>query len=205
MQHPADDPNSDIVTTHFDYHSIDQNLLKLDILGHDDPTMIRMLFDLTGIDPTKVPLDDKETMSIFRSTEALGVTPEQIHSEVGSYGIPEFGTKFVRGMLVDTKPTTFGELISISGLSHGTDVWLNNGQELVNQGIVTLSEAIGCRDDIMIYLIKQGLPPKLAFKIMEFVRKGKASKDPEKWQEFEKTMREYNIPEWYIGSCKKIK
>ena len=205
IQHPADDPNSDIVTTHFDYHSIDQNLLKLDILGHDDPTMIRMLFDITGIDPTKVPLDDKETMSIFRSTEALGVTPEQIHSEVGSYGIPEFGTKFVRGMLVDTKPTTFGELISISGLSHGTDVWLNNGQELVNSGIVTLSEAIGCRDDIMIYLIKQGLPPKKAFKIMEFVRKGKASKDPEKWQEFEADMREYNIPEWYIGSCKKIK
>ena len=167
--------------------------------------MIRMLFDLTGIDPTKVALDDKETMSIFSSTKALGVTPEQIHSEVGSYGIPEFGTKFVRGMLVDTKPTTFGELISISGLSHGTDVWLNNGQELVNSGIVTLSEAIGCRDDIMIYLIKQGLPPKLAFKIMEFVRKGKASKDPEKWQEFEATMREYNIPEWYIGSCKKIK
>lgn len=205
IQHPADDPNSDIVTTHFDYHSIDQNLLKLDILGHDDPTMIRMLFDITGVDPTKVPLDDKETMSIFRSTEALGVTPEQIHSEVGSYGIPEFGTKFVRGMLVDTKPTTFGELISISGLSHGTDVWLNNGQELVNSGIVTLSEAIGCRDDIMIYLIKQGLPPKKAFKIMEFVRKGKASKDPEKWQEFEADMREYNIPEWYIGSCKKIK
>ena len=155
VQHPADDPNSDIITTHFDYHSIDQNLLKLDILGHDDPTMIRMLFDLTGIDPTKVPLDDKDTMSIFSSTKILGVTPEQIHSEVGTFGIPEFGTKFVRGMLVDTKPTTFNELISISGLSHGTDVWLNNGQELVNQGIVTLSEAIGCRDDIMLYLIKK--------------------------------------------------
>ncbi|MGN1269833.1 MAG: PolC-type DNA polymerase III [Clostridia bacterium] len=205
VQHPADDPNSDIITTHFDYHSIDQNLLKLDILGHDDPTMIRMLFDLTGIDPTKVPLDDKETMSIFSSTDVLGVTPEQIHSEVGTFGIPEFGTKFVRGMLVDTRPTTFNELISISGLSHGTDVWLNNGQELVNQGIVTLSEAIGCRDDIMLYLIKQGLPPKPAFKIMEFVRKGKASKDPEKWKEYEAMMREYNIPEWYIGSCQKIK
>ena len=205
VQHPADDPNSDIITTHFDYHSIDQNLLKLDILGHDDPTMIRMLFDLTGIDPTKVPLDDKDTMSIFSSTKILGVTPEQIHSEVGTFGIPEFGTKFVRGMLVDTKPTTFNELISISGLSHGTDVWLNNGQELVNQGIVTLSEAIGCRDDIMLYLIKKGLPPKPAFKIMEFVRKGKASKDPEKWKEHEAMMREYNIPEWYIGSCQKIK
>ncbi len=205
VQHPADDPNSDIITTHFDYHSIDQNLLKLDILGHDDPTMIRMLYDITGIDPTKVPLDDKETMSIFSSTKALGVTPEQIHSEVGSYGIPEFGTKFVRGILVDTKPTTFSELISISGLSHGTDVWLNNGQELVEKGIVTLSEAIGCRDDIMLYLIKAGMPSKPAFKIMEFVRKGKASKDPEKWQEYEKMMREYNIPEWYIDSCKKIK
>ena len=205
VQHPADDPNSDIITTHFDYHSIDQNLLKLDILGHDDPTMIRMLYDLTGIDPTKVPLDDKETMSIFSSTKVLGVTPEQIHSEVGTYGIPEFGTKFVRGILVDTKPTTFNELISISGLSHGTDVWLNNGQELVEQGIVTLSEAIGCRDDIMLYLIKQGMPPKPSFKIMEFVRKGKASKDPEKWKEYETMMREYKIPEWYIGSCQKIK
>lgn len=181
VQHPADDPNSDIVTTHFDYHSIDQNLLKLDILGHDDPTMIRMLFDLTGKDPTKVPLDDKETMSIFSSTKALGLTPEQINnSEVGTFGVPEFGTKFVRGMLVDTKPTTFAELISISGLSHGTDVWLNNAQELINQGIVTLSEAIGCRDDIMVYLMKKGLEPNHAFKIMETVRKGKALKDPEK-------------------------
>ncbi len=205
VQHPADDPNSDIITTHFDYHSIDQNLLKLDILGHDDPTMIRMLYDITGIDPTKVPLDDKETMSIFSSTEALGVTPEQIHSEVGSYGVPEFGTKFVRGMLVDTKPTTFDELIRISGLSHGTDVWLNNAQELIESGTTTLKDAICCRDDIMIYLIKQGLPPGKAFKIMEFVRKGKPSKEPDKWKEFEELMREYNIPEWYIESCKKIK
>lgn len=205
VQHPADDPNSDIVTTHFDYHSIDQNLLKLDILGHDDPTMIRMLFDLTGEDPTKVPLDDKETMSIFRSTEALGVTPEQIHSEVGTFGVPEFGTKFVRGMLVDTKPTTFAELISISGLSHGTDVWLNNAQELINQGIVTLSEAIGCRDDIMVYLMKKGLEPNHAFKIMETVRKGKALKDPEKWAEYVKIMKDHDVPEWYIKSCEKIK
>ena len=205
VQHPADDPTSDIITTHFDYHSIDQNLLKLDILGHDDPTMIRMLFDITGQDPTKVPLDDKETMSIFSSTEALGVTPEQIHSEVGSYGVPEFGTKFVRGMLVDTRPKTFEELIRISGLSHGTDVWLNNAQTLINEGTIKLDEAICTRDDIMIYLIKEGLPPQKAFKIMEFVRKGKPSKDPEKWKEHEATMREYNIPEWYIGSCKKIK
>ena len=205
VQHPADDPNSDIITTHFDYHSIDQNLLKLDILGHDDPTMIRMLYDLTGIDPTKVPLDDKETMSIFSSTKALGVTPEQIHSEVGSFGVPEFGTKFVRGMLVDTKPTTFEELIRISGLSHGTDVWLNNAQDLINAGTITLSEAICTRDDIMLYLIKQGVPAKPAFKIMEVVRKGKALKDKEKWAEYRKIMEDSGVPEWYIKSCEKIK
>ena len=205
VQHPADDPNSDIITTHFDYHSIDQNLLKLDILGHDDPTMIRMLYDITGIDPTKVPLDDKETMSIFSSTEALGVTPEQIKSKVGSYGVPEFGTKFVRGMLVDTKPTTFDELIRISGLSHGTDVWLGNAQSLIEDGTVTLNEAICCRDDIMIYLIKKGVPPNPAFKIMETVRKGKALKDPEKWAGFVELMKEHDVPEWYIKSCEKIK
>ena len=204
VQHPADDPNSDIITTHFDYHSIDQNLLKLDILGHDDPTMIRMLYDITGIDPTKVPLDDKETMSIFSSTKALGVTPEQIKSEVGSYGIPEFGTKFVRGMLVDTRPTTFDELIRISGLSHGTDVWLGNAQTLIEEGTVTLQDAICCRDDIMIYLIKMGLDPNKAFKIMETVRKGKALKDPEKWEGFKAVMKE-NVPDWYIKSCEKIK
>lgn len=205
VQHPADDPNSDIVTTHFDYHSIDQNLLKLDILGHDDPTMIRMLQDITGIDPTKVPLDDKETMSIFSSTKALGITPEQIHSEVGSFGVPEFGTKFVRGMLVDTRPTTFDELIRISGLSHGTDVWLGNAQSLIEEGTVTLQDAICCRDDIMIYLIKQGLPPNPAFKIMETVRKGKALKDPEKWAEYVTLMKEHDVPDWYIKSCEKIK
>lgn len=205
VQHPADDPNSDIVTTHFDYHSIDQNLLKLDILGHDDPTVIRMLQDITGIDPTKIQLDDKETMSIFSSTKALGVTPEQIHSEVGSFGIPEFGTKFVRGMLVDTRPTTFDELIRISGLSHGTDVWLGNAQSLIEAGTVTLQDAICCRDDIMIYLIKMGLPPNPAFKIMETVRKGKALKDPAKWEEYKNMMKEHNVPDWYIKSCEKIK
>ncbi len=205
VQHPADDPNSDIITTHFDYHSIDANLLKLDILGHDDPTVIRMLQDLTGIDPTKVPLDDKETMSIFSSTDALGVTPKQIGSEVGSYGIPEFGTKFVRGMLEDTRPKTFDELIRISGLSHGTDVWLGNAQTLIENGTVTLTEAICCRDDIMIYLIKQGLPPNSAFKIMELVRKGKALKDPAKWAEYVALMKEHNVPDWYIKSCEKIK
>ena len=205
VQHPADEFGSDIVTTHFDYHSIDTNLLKLDILGHDDPTVIRMLQDLTGIDPTKIPLDDKDTMGIFKSTEPLGVTPEQIKSEVGTYGVPEYGTKFVRGMLVDTKPTTFDELIRISGLSHGTDVWLNNAQTLIEQGTVTLKEAICCRDDIMIYLIQKGLPPDKAFKIMETVRKGKALKDPEKWEGFKAVMKEFDIPEWYVKSCEKIK
>ena len=205
VQHPADDPTSDIITTHFDYHSIDQNLLKLDILGHDDPTMIRMLYDITGIDPTKVPLDDKETMSIFSSTEALGVSPEQINSKVGSYGVPEFGTKFVRGMLVDTKPTTFDELIRISGLSHGNDVWVGNAQELIEEGTVTLNEAICCRDDIMIYLMKKGVPPNPAFKIMETVRKGKALKDKEKWAEYVALMKEHDVPDWYIKSCEKIK
>ncbi len=200
VQHPADDPTSDIITTHFDYHSIDQNLLKLDILGHDDPTIIRMLQDLTGIDPKTIPLDDKATMSIFCSTEALDITKDQIHSEVGTFGVPEFGTKFVRGMLVDTKPTKFEELLRISGLSHGTDVWLNNAQTLIQEGTIKLEEAICTRDDIMIYLIKQGLPPKPAFKIMESVRKGKGLTE-----EQETMMREYNVPDWYISSCKKIK
>ena len=207
VQHPADDPNSDIITTHFDYHSIDGNLLKLDILGHDDPTVIRMLQDITGVAPTDVPLDDKETMSIFSSTKALGVTPEQIHSEVGTYGIPEYGTKFARGMLIDTHPTTFDELIRISGLSHGTDVWLGNAQSLIEQGIVTLQQAICCRDDIMIYLMKKGLPPDKSFKIMEAVRKGKVAKGKEpKWKdEYIPLMLEHDVPEWYIKSCEKIK
>ena len=207
VQHPADDPNSDIITTHFDYHSIDGNLLKLDILGHDDPTVIRMLQDITGVAPTDVPLDDKETMSIFSSTKALGVTPEQIHSEVGTYGIPEYGTKFARGMLLDTHPTTFDELIRISGLSHGTDVWLGNAQSLIEQGIVTLQQAICCRDDIMIYLMKKGIPPDKSFKIMEAVRKGKVAKGKEpKWKdEYIPLMLEHDVPEWYIKSCEKIK
>lgn len=205
VQHPADDPTSDIITTHFDYHSIDSNLLKLDILGHDDPTVIRMLQDLTGVDPQTIPMDDKETMSIFSSTEALGVTPQQINSKVGTFGIPEFGTKFVRGMLLDTMPKTFMDLICISGLSHGTDVWLGNAKDLIDTGIITsISEAVCTRDDIMVYLIKMGLPPNTAFKIMETVRKGKALKDA-KFPEYEELMREHQVPEWYIESCKKIK
>ncbi len=200
IQHPADDMTTDIITLHFDYHSIDQNLLKLDILGHDDPTAIRMLEDLTGIDAKKIPLDDKATMSLFTGTEALGVTPEEIGSTVGTFGVPEFGTKFVRQMLVDTKPTTFTELVRISGLSHGTDVWLNNAQTLIQDGTTTLSQAICTRDDIMVYLIYCGVEKSLSFKIMESVRKGKGLTP-----DFEAAMREQNVPEWYIDSCKKIK
>ncbi|MGD9567467.1 MAG: DNA polymerase III subunit alpha [Sedimentibacter sp.] len=205
VQHPADDPNSDIITTHFDYHSIDQNLLKLDILGHDDPTVIRMLQDITGVDPKAIPMDDKETMSLFSSTTALKVNPEQINSKIGTFGVPEFGTKFVRGMLLDTMPKTFMDLICISGLSHGTDVWLGNAKDLIDSKVInTISEAVCTRDDIMVYLIKKGLPPNSAFKIMETVRKGKALKEP-KWSEYEELMRKHNVPEWYIDSCKKIK
>ncbi len=200
IQRPADDTQSNIVTTHFDYHFLHGSILKLDILGHDDPTVIRMLEDLTGVDATTIPIGEEKTMSLFSSTEALGVKPEDIGSETGTFAIPEFGTKFVRQMLLDTKPQSFSELIRISGLSHGTDVWLNNAQELIRDGITTLSQSICCRDDIMIYLMHAGLPPKTAFKIMEDVRKGKGVKD-----EYEVVMKENNVPEWYIQSCKKIK
>jgi len=189
------------VTTHFDYHSIDHNLLKLDILGHDDPTMIRMLEDLTGLDATTIPLDCKEVMSLFKSTEALGITPEDIGGcELGALGIPEFGTDFAMQMLIDTQPTTFSDLVRIAGLSHGTDVWLGNAQTLIKEGTATISTAICTRDDIMIYLIHQGMDKELSFTIMESVRKGKGLKP-----EWEDAMKAANVPDWYIWSCKKIK
>ena len=204
-QFPAEDPTSPWRTTHFDYHAIDECVLKLDILGHSDPTQLRMIQDLTGTDITKVPLDDKDTMSIFTSTKALGVTNEQIMCKTGTLGIPEFGTPFTIGMVSETKPTTFAELVKISGLSHGTDVWLGNAQELIKNNIVPFKDVIGCRDDIMVYLMYNGVKPIKAFKIMEFVRKGRASKDPETWLEHKKTMEDANIPDWFIDSCGKIK
>ena len=204
-QFPAEDAEAEWRTTHFDYHSIDQCLLKLDILGHSDPTQLRLIQNQSGTDILKVPLDDKATMSIFTKTDALGVTTDQIMCNTGTLGIPEFGTPFTIKLVEDTKPTTFAELIKISGLSHGTDVWLGNAQELIANNIVPFKETIGCRDDIMVYLMYHGVKPIKAFKIMEFVRKGKASKDPETWQEHVKTMQEANIPEWFIGSCAKIK
>ncbi|MEC5422658.1 PolC-type DNA polymerase III [Virgibacillus sp. C22-A2] len=200
IQFPADDRKSEWRTTHFDFHSIHDNLLKLDILGHDDPTVIRMLQDLSGIDPMTIPTDDAEVMKIFSGTESLGVTTEQINCKTGTLGVPEFGTKFVRQMLEDTKPSTFAELVIISGLSHGTDVWLGNAQELINDGICELPDVIGCRDDIMVYLMHKGLEASLAFKIMEFVRKGKGLQD-----EWIHEMKKHGVPDWYIESCKKIK
>ncbi len=201
VQHPANDMKTDIVTTHFDYHSIDHNLLKLDILGHDDPTMIRMLQDMTGIDPVKIPLDDKQVMSLFASTEALGVTPDQIGGcKLGCLGIPEFGTEFAMQMVIDAKPKCFTDLVRIAGLAHGTDVWLGNAQTLIEEGTATISTAICCRDDIMIYLMHMGVEPALSFTIMESVRKGKGLKP-----EWEEAMVAANVPEWYIWSCKKIK
>ncbi len=201
VQHPANDMSTDIVTTHFDYHSIDHNLLKLDILGHDDPTMIRMLQDLTGIDPTTIPLDDKQVMSLFQNTSALGITPEDIGGcPLGALGIPEFGTEFAMQMLLDTKPTSFSDLVRIAGLAHGTDVWLGNAQTLIKEGKATISTAICTRDDIMIYLIGMGVESSLAFTIMESVRKGKGLKP-----EMEEAMLAANVPDWYIWSCKKIK
>ena len=202
VQHPANDMTTSTITTHFDYHSIDHNLLKLDILGHDDPTMIRMLQDLTGLDPVKdIPLDSPEVMTLFQNTSALGITPEDIGGcKLGALGIPEFGTDFAMQMLIDAKPKYFSDLVRISGLSHGTDVWLGNAQTLIQEGKATIQTAICTRDDIMIYLIQMGLDQELSFTIMESVRKGKGLKP-----EWEAEMTAHGVPDWYIGSCKKIK
>ncbi|HHU22663.1 MAG TPA: PolC-type DNA polymerase III, partial [Clostridiales bacterium] len=201
VQHPADSADSGIITTHFEYHSMEDSLLKLDELGHDDPTMIKMLEDMTGIDAKNIPLDDPDTMMIFRSPAPLGLPEDDpIIGKTGSIGIPEFGTSFTRGMLVDTQPTEFDTLVRLSGFSHGTDVWLGNAKDLILSGTASIRETIGCRDDIMLYLISKGMEEKLAFKIMEYVRKGRGLTS-----EQEEQMRALEVPGWYIESCKKIK
>ena len=203
VQHPADDENSDIITTHFEYHSMESNLLKLDMLGHDDPSMIRMLQDLTGVDPQKIPLDDPDTMSIFCSSGVLGYKDDKVLGPTGACAIPEFGTSFVRGMLEDTTPKQFNTLVRLSGFSHGTDVWLGNARDLIVNEIATVDSTVGCRDDIMIYLMRQGMDPKVSFKIMEAVRKGKVKKGgfQDGWVE---DMKAHDVPQWYIDSLAKI-
>ena len=207
VQHPANDMTTDIITTHFDYHSIDHNLLKLDILGHDDPTMIRMLQDLTGVDPQTIPLDSPEVMSLFQNTSALGIEPEDIGGcKLGALGIPEFGTDFAMQMLIDTKPQAFSDLVRIAGLSHGTDVWLGNAQTLIQEGKATISTAICTRDDIMTYLIGKGLDSEEAFTIMERVRKGAVANGKcKEWPEYKQDMLDHGVPDWYVWSCEKIK
>ncbi len=208
VQHPANDMTTDTVTTHFDYHSIDHNLLKLDILGHDDPTMIRMLQDLTGRDPLTIPLDGKDVMSLFQNTDALGVTPEQLGgTKLGCLGIPEFGTDFAMNMVLETQPQHFSDLVRISGLSHGTNVWVGNAQDLIRNGIATISTCVCTRDDIMTYLIGKGVEPEKSFKIMEAVRKGTVAKkkiNPDQWNEWKEDMLAHDVPQWYLDSCQKI-
>ena len=203
VQHPADDPDSDTVTTHFEYHCMEDNLLKLDMLGHDDPTMIKMLEDLTGVNARAIPLDDPDTMSIFTSSKVLGFENDEILGPTGAVAIPEFNTRFTRGMLMDTMPKDFNTLVRLSGFSHGTDVWLGNARDLIVGGTASVLETVGCRDDIMLYLISMGLDPKMSFKIMEAVRKGKVKKSgfQEGWEE---AMREHQVPDWYISSLAKI-
>ena len=207
IQHPANDMTTDTITTHFEYHSIDHNLLKLDILGHDDPTMIRMLEDLTGINAQKIPLDDASVMSLFQNTNALQITPDDISGcKLGALGIPEFGTDFAMGMLIDTQPQEFSDLVRIAGLSHGTDVWLGNAQTLIKEGTATISTCICTRDDIMTYLIGMGVESEESFKIMEAVRKGMVAKGKcDKWEEWKQDMKDHKVPDWYIWSCEKIK
>ena len=199
IQYPANDKNSGVITTHFAYSCMEDQLVKLDILGHDGPTMIRLLEQSTGVKAKDIPLDDPKAMSIFSSLDALGISPEDAGSTVGTLGIPEYNTRFVRQMLEDTRPQTFADLVRIMGLSHGTDVWLNNAQDLVRQKTATLAETIACRDDIMTYLIRQGLPAATAFEIMERVRKGRGLRS-----EDEAAMLEHDVPRWYVDSCKKI-
>ena len=203
VQHPADDDGSDTITTHFEYHSMEANLLKLDMLGHDDPTMVRMMQDLTGVDPHSIPLDDPDTMSIFTSSKVLGYENDEILGPTGAVAIPEFNTRFTRQMLIDTQPKDFNTLVRLSGFSHGTDVWMGNARELIVSGTASVLETVGCRDDIMLYLISKGLDPKMSFKIMEKVRKGKVKKGgfDEGWVE---AMRDHEVPEWYIESLAKI-
>ena len=207
IQKPANDMTTDVVTSHFEYHSIDHNLLKLDILGHDDPTMIRRLEDLTGLDATTIRLDDPDVMALFHGTESLHITPEDINGiPLGSLGVPEFGTDFAMQMLIDANPQNFSDLVRIAGLAHGTDVWLGNAQELIKSGQCTISTAICCRDDIMVYLIHMGLESGTAFQIMENVRKGNVAKGKcAKWEEWEEDMKAHGVPDWYIWSCQKIK
>jgi DNA polymerase-3 subunit alpha (Gram-positive type) len=195
------------ITTHFDYHSIDHNLLKLDILGHDDPTMIRMLQDMTGVDPVTIPLDDKGVMSLFQNTKALGIEPEDIGgTKLGALGIPEFGTDFAMQMVIDVNPQTFSDLVRIAGLSHGTDVWLGNAQTLIQEGKATIATAICTRDDIMTYLIRMGVEADASFKIMEAVRKGVVAKGKsDKWPDWKADMLAHGVPDWYVWSCEKIK
>ena len=200
VQHPADAEDSDTITTHFEYHCMEDNLLKLDMLGHDDPTMIRMLEDLTGVNARTIPLDDPDTMSIFTSSKVLGFENDDLLGPTGAVAIPEFNTRFTRQMLIDTQPKDFNTLVRLSGFSHGTDVWLGNAQTLIETGQAEISTAICCRDDIMTYLINMGLDKEESFTIMESVRKGKGLKDD--WVE---TMLSHGVPEWYIGSCRKIK